>query len=59
MKFVELNEEQFKSIQDDLINANYFQTVEWARIKRKTGWESFFVGVEEDGKIIRAIFIIS
>ena len=59
MKFVELNEEQFKSIQDDLINANYFQTVEWARIKRKTGWESFFVGVEDNGKIIRASLLLA
>ena len=59
MKFVELNEEQFKSIQDNLINANYFQTVEWARIKRKTGWESFFVGVEENGKIIRASLLLA
>ena len=60
MKFVEISENKFKKIENNLINANFYQTVEWAKIKNRNGWQYYFVGIEDEtGNIIRASLLLA
>ena len=58
MNFLELTEEEFDSVCDDMPGSCFCQTVSWARIKRKTGWISYFVGVKEDDKVVACALIL-
>lgn len=58
MEFVQLAEEEFKSVQDILPGASYYQTTNWARIKADNGWKYLFVGVIKENQIIAASLIL-
>ena len=58
MEFVELNEEEFTKEVVKLHNANFYQTVAWAELKKSNGWQPLYVGLKKANKIIGASLIL-
>ena len=58
MIFTELTEEEFMASVKDLKNANFHQTAAWAELKKFNGWDSLYVGIKENDKIIGASLIL-
>ncbi len=50
MKLVEINSKKFKSLADSSEQITFHQTKEWAKLKEKNGWHSYFLSLEEKGK---------
>lgn len=58
-KFIELTEEEFLKIENNLPGDSFYQTVDWANLKKTTGWESCYVGIKDDKKIVAASLLLS
>ena len=50
MKLVEINEEQFKKLADKHPQITFHQTKEWAHLKKRNGWDSYYVSLEDNNK---------
>lgn len=59
MKFTELKKEEFRKFLDNHELRTYLQTPEIAALKVSDGWEEYYVGVKEHGKIVCATMMIS
>ena len=59
MKFEILNEKEFMKFAENHEQASFHQTTCWGELKSMTGWESYFVGVKENDKIIAASLILA
>lgn len=59
MEFVELSESEFKNIQDNMPTSSFYQTIEWAKIKKITGWEVCYVAVKENNTVLGATMMLS
>ena len=59
MKFRELKEEEYKKFLDKHPLKNFLQTPAIAHIRKKSGYDIYYVGVEENKKIIAGSFISS
>lgn len=57
--FVKLSSEEFIKIENTLPGNSFYQTVDWANLKKYTGWESYFVGVKENDKIVAASLLLA
>ncbi len=57
MKFRELTEDEYKKFLDKHPLKNFLQTPSIAHIRKKSGCDIYYVGVEKDGKIIAGSFI--
>lgn len=54
MKFERLEEEEFRTFLDQHPLKTFLQTPEMARVREKMGFETYYVGVKENDKIIAA-----
>lgn len=59
MEFVELSESEFKNIQDNMPASSFYQTIEWAKIKKITGWKVCYVAVKENNIVLGATMMLS
>lgn len=59
MKFEILTEKEFKKIENNFELSTYYQTIAWANLKKITGWDSHYVAVKKDKKIVAAALILS
>ena len=59
MKFEILNEQEFMGFALNHEQASFHQTVNWGNLKAMTGWESNFVGIKENNKVIAASLILA
>lgn len=58
MEFVILDENEFGKICDNFNGSSFYQTINWANIKAKTGWINYYVGVKKKNKIIACSLIL-
>ena len=59
MKLKEINKTEFFDFCKDNSTNNFFQTKEWAELKRKDGWHTYFVGLDQNGKIKAASMLLA
>lgn len=59
MKLVKLNEKEFKKFADKHEQITFHQTKEWADLKTKNGWIPYYVGLEDDKKIIAGAMLLA
>ncbi len=59
MKFIELDEKEFKKFADSSEQISFYQTSSWANLKRNTGWNKIYVGLKDNNKIVAAALILS
>lgn len=59
MKFKNLSEEEFIKFSSRHEQLSFYQTIEWAELKKSTGWKYYLLGVEEKNKIVAAAMILS
>lgn len=59
MKFVELEEKEFKRFADKSEQISFYQTSSWANLKKKNGWSKIYVGLKDKNKIVAAALILS
>lgn len=58
MEFLELTKEEFNEVCNNFDGNSFYQSIEWAKIKSKTGWISHYVGVKKKNKIIACSLIL-
>ena len=58
MKFIELDEKEFKKFADSSEQISFYQTSSWANLKRNTGWNKIYVGLKDNNKIVAAALIL-
>ena len=59
MEFVILNEKEFLDYSIKSKYTSFFQTPYWAEIKKTNGWDSHYVGMKKDGKLVAATLLLS
>ncbi len=52
LSFKLISEEDYKEIENDFENSNYFQTSNWGQLKEMTGWSRVFVGVYDGSEFL-------
>lgn len=58
MKLTEISKEEFKKFADKHPQITFHQTKEWANLKKKNNWKSYFVGLKDKNKIIAAALLL-
>lgn len=58
MKFVKLNEEEFRAFSDTHPLTSFHQTIEWGKLKETNGWKYYLVGVKDQDQIVAASLIL-
>ena len=58
-KFVELSKDEFFKVENDLPGNSFYQTTDWANLKKITGWDSCYVGIMDNKKIVAASLLLS
>lgn len=59
MKLVNLTKEEFKKFADKHEQITFHQTEEWANLKKVNNWDSYFVGLKDDNKIIAGAMLLA
>lgn len=59
MELVKLTEEEFTSFALNHEQATFLQTISWAKLKEKNGWEYELIGFKKDNKIICGTMLLS
>lgn len=59
MKLIQINKKEFLIFCKESPLDNFFQTKEYAEIKRKEGYHTYFVGLEDSGKLRAATLLLS
>lgn len=59
MEFQVLEEKEFRDFLDSHPLKTFLQTPEIAVLRKKSGWDSYYVGVKQDGKIVAATMLVS
>lgn len=59
MEFSKITKEEFKNLEDTFPLSNFYQTTNWAEVKNTTGWETHFLGIKENDKIIALCLLLS
>ncbi len=59
MKLVNLPTEKFKEIADKHPQITFHQTTEWANLKKVNGWNSHYIGLEDEDNIIGLALLLS
>lgn len=59
MDLVELNEKEFKKIADKSDQISFHQTKNWANLKKINGWDSHYIGLKDNNKIVCASLLLS
>ena len=50
MKLREISKKEYEDFCDDVQEKNIFQSKEWAEVKRRFGYHTYFVGLDQSGK---------
>lgn len=58
MQLIKLTEQEFDNYSINHEQGSFYQTSNWAQIKKQTGWESYYFGLEKDKKIVGASMIL-
>lgn len=59
MEFVELSVEEFEEFSKNHEQISFHQSRQWALLKKVNNWDSYYVGVKENNKIIAASLLLS
>ena len=59
MKLREISKKEFEDFCDDIQEKNIFQSKEWAEVERRFGYHTYFVGMDQSGKIRAAAMLLS
>ena len=59
MKLVSLNKKEFKKFADKHEQITFHQTEEWANLKKVNNWESYYVGLKDENKIVAAALLLA
>jgi len=59
MKLVNLSKEEFKKFADKHPQITFHQTEEWANLKKINGWDSYYVGLKDDNKIVAGALLLA
>ena len=59
MKLVEIEEKEYNQFIKKIDKYNFFQSIEWAKFKSKTGWKMNVVGLFDNKKLIAATTLLS
>lgn len=59
MKLIEINKKEFTDFVIDQDTNNFYQTKQWAEVKRHDNWHTYFVGLDNNGKIEAAAILFS
>lgn len=59
MKLVTLSKEEFKKFADKHPQITFHQTEEWANLKKVNGWNSYYVGLKDNDKIVAGALLLS
>lgn len=59
MKLVEIEEKEYNQFIKKIDKYNFFQSIEWAKFKSKTGWEMNIVGLIDNKKVVAATTLLS
>lgn len=58
MEFVEIKEEEFNEISNSFDTTSFYQSTEWASIKKSNNWISYYVGIKQGKKITACSMIL-
>lgn len=58
MKFTTLTEKEFTTFADNHPLITFHQTVKWANLKKKNGWQGHFVGIKDNKEVIAATLLL-
>lgn len=56
---IELTEEEFRLFLENHPQKNFLQTPEIAKIRKKNGWDIYYLGIKENNDLVAATMIIS
>lgn len=59
MEFVELTEDEFLEFSMNYPNNSFFQMPLWGKVKKDNGWNSCYVGLKENDKVVAATLLLS
>lgn len=58
MELVELNEQEFEKFSYKHEQFSFHQTKEWARLKKYNGWDSKYISLKDNNKIVAAALLL-
>ena len=59
MKLTEITKSEFKKYADKHPQITFHQTEEWANLKKNNNWNSHYVGLKDNNKIVAAALLLS
>jgi lipid II:glycine glycyltransferase (peptidoglycan interpeptide bridge formation enzyme) len=59
MKLVNLSKKEFKDFADKHPQITFHQTEEWANLKKVNNWESYYIGLEKNKKIVAGALLLA
>ncbi|MBQ3308111.1 MAG: peptidoglycan bridge formation glycyltransferase FemA/FemB family protein [Bacilli bacterium] len=59
MEFVTLTEEEFSDYSLKSPYTSFFQMPLWAEVKKDNGWDSYYVGLKDNGEVVAATLLLS
>lgn len=59
MKLEKITKKEFKKFADKHPQITFHQTEEWANLKKKNSWDSYYIGLKDNNKIIAGSLILS
>ena len=59
MEFVTLTEKEFSDYSEKSPYTSFFQMPLWAEVKKENGWDSYYVGLKDHGKVVAATLLLS
>lgn len=59
MKLEKITKKEFKKFADKHPQITFHQTEEWANLKKKNLWDSYYIGLKDNNKIIAGSLILS
>ena len=59
MEFVEIKEEEYKKFWENHPLKTFLSSIEIAKLREKSGWKSYFVGLKDKNKLIASAMVLS
>ncbi|MBR5370177.1 MAG: peptidoglycan bridge formation glycyltransferase FemA/FemB family protein, partial [Bacilli bacterium] len=59
MQLTILSKEEFKKFADKHPQITFHQTQEWANLKKINGWNSYYVGLKDNNKIVAGALLLA
>ena len=59
MKLTVLTNKEFKKFADKHPQITFHQTEAWANLKKGNGWQSHYIGLKDDDKIVAAALLLA